>query len=325
MKHSLQVDLFDSAEKHLVEVASVRSADQVAVWAKVWRERLDPDGAAPRESELRERRGLWLGREKRGLVPFWGACDPLSAGQLHAVFAEANNPDAAPRFLSDEDRERGSAQTETAAGNIVHSVTDPRTREQRQLDVLLGLITAGTRSTGLEPGGMRSIATVMAVVTLKDLESGTGIGWLDDVDEPISGASIKELACDAGFRKTLLGNAGEVLYVGRLQRLFTPAQRRALAVRDGGCVWQNCQAPPGWCHAHHVEEYNSNGKHGPTNIDNGVLLCSAHHHYLHNSAFTIKMIDGIPHLLAPPWIDPEQKWQKLGNSRILLTAMAAAA
>ena len=128
------------------------------------------------------------------------------------------------------------------------------------------------------------------------------------------------MACDAGHRKVVLGNSGEILYVGRLQRLFTAAQRRALAVRDGGCVWLNCAAPPGWCHAHHVEEYNSNGKHGLTDIDNGVLLCPAHHHMLHNSSFTVKMVDGKPWLLAPTWIDPGQTWRPLGRARVTMTA-----
>jgi hypothetical protein len=319
-RHSLEVALFQEAEASLVALAATDSADQVAIWARVWRERLDPDGSEPRESQLRERRGLWLGRERQGLVPFWGSCDPASSALLRAVFSESANPGNEPRFLGDDDRERAADAVATADGNLVWRPSDPRTREQRQLDVLLGLVTAGTRATGLEPGGMRSMTTVMATVRLEDLESGRGIGWLDDVAEPIAAATIRELACDAGHRKVLLGNAGEILYFGRLQRLFTAAQRRALAVRDGGCVWPNCQAPPSWCHAHHVEEFNSNGKRGPTDIDNGVLLCPAHHHMLHNSAHSLKMVDGRPHLLAPPWLDPEQEWRPLGRSRVTMAA-----
>ena len=319
-KHSLEAELLQEAEQSLVALSETESADHVATWARVWRERLDPDGAEPRDAELRARRGLWLGREKHGLVPFWGACDPSSSALLRAVFTESSNPDCAPRFLSDDDRERAILTVTTDEGNRVERIRDLRTREQRQLDVLVGLVTAGTRATGLEPGGMRSTATVMAVVTLDDLENGRGVGWLDDVDEPISIAAIREMACDAGHRKVVLGNSGEILYVGRLQRLFTAAQRRALAVRDGGCVWLNCTAPPGWCHAHHVEEYNSNGKHGLTDMDNGVLLCPAHHHMLHNSSFTVKMVDGKPWLLAPTWIDPGQTWRPLGRARVTMAA-----
>jgi hypothetical protein len=275
--------------------------------ARAWREALDPDGAQPREEQLRERRGFTLGRERNGMTPFWGAADPISAAQLKAAFAESTAPDAAPRFLDEADAE-GAATLPAADGDIVLRVSDPRTPAQRRLDVLVGLLMAGVRSTG-----QRSTAAVAAVVLLSDLEKGEGVGWLDDVAEPVCIETIRELACDAGFYRVLLGNDGEVLAEGLRERYFTPAQRRALAVRDGGCVWPGCNAPPSWCHAHHVVPWSEGGK---TDIENGALLCPAHHHMLHNSPFTMKMINGRPHLLAPPWLDPVGDWRVLGKSRI---------
>jgi hypothetical protein len=306
----------DAAERALVDAASRDSADLVGVEARAWREALDPDGAEPREAELRMRRRFSLGRESHGLTPFSGACDPASAALLRAAFAESTAPDAGPRFLDADDAARGSETISTADGEVVTAVRDPRTPEQRQHDVLIGLITAGMRATGGEPGGMRSTATVMAVVRLSDLDSGRGVGWLDDVAEPVSVATIRELACGDGYRTSVVDDFGEQLYEGRRHRYFTPAQRRALAVRDGGCVWPQCTAPPSWCHAHHVEEWEAHGRHGPTDLDNGVLLCAAHHHMLHDSAFTMTMVDGRPLLLAPRWIDPEQVWRPVGRSRV---------
>jgi len=306
----------DAAELALVDASTRESADLVAVEARLWREALDPDGAELREGELRQRRRFSLGRESHGLTPFSGACDPASAALLRAAFAESTAPDAGPRFLDAEDAARGSESITTADGDIVTTVRDPRTREQRQYDVLIGLITAGLRSTGSEPGGMRSTATVMAVVKLSDLDSGRGVGWLDDVAEPVSVATVRELACGDGYRTYVTDDFGEPLYEGRRTRYFTPAQRRALAVRDGGCVWPQCTAPPSWCHAHHVEEWKAHGHHGSTDLDNGVLLCPAHHHMLHDSAFTMKMIDGRPRLLAPPWIDRDQEWRPVGRGRV---------
>lgn len=307
----------EAAELALVDASGRDSADLVGIEARVWREALDPDGAELREDELRERRRFSLGRESHGLTPFSGACDPASAALLRAAFAESTAPDAGPRFLDAEDAARGRETISTAEGEILTTIRDPRTREQRQLDVLLGLVTAGLRSTGTEPGEQRSTTTVMAVVRLSDLDSGRGVGWLDDVEESVSVATIRELACDAGYRHLVIDDAGQPLYEGRLKRYFTPAQRRALAVRDGGCVWPQCTAPPGWCHAHHIEEWKANGNHGATDIDNGVLLCPAHHHMLHDSAFTMKMIDGRPRLLAPPWVDPDQEWRPLARGRAL--------
>ena len=80
-------------------------------------------------------------------------------------------------------------------------------------------------------------------------------------------------------------------------------------------MWPQCTAPPSWCHAHHVLEYENGGK---TDVDNGALLCPAHHHMLHASEFTMRMIRGRPTLLAPPWLDPGQVYRPLGRSRVLM-------
>ncbi|MEP6479745.1 MAG: DUF222 domain-containing protein [Rhodoglobus sp.] len=300
----------DAAELELTAAATLDTADNVATMARVWREYLDPDGAELRDSELRDQRNFRFGRERNGMTPFSGVADPTSAALLRAAFTEANAPDAAPRFLSEED----AAQLDDSVHAFATDTPfprDPRTREQRQLDVLIGLITAGLRSTNL-----KCTATVMAVVQLSDLRSGTGVGWLDDVEEPVSAATIQELACDAGFRRMLLGTNGEVLALGRTERLFSTAQRLALAVRDGGCVWSGCSAPPSWCHAHHVREWTAHD--GPTDIDNGTLLCPAHHHQLHNSGYQMRMVDGRPQLLAPVLIDPDQRWRPVGRSRVTM-------
>jgi len=295
--HTERPELIALAEQYLVTVAGTESADLVAIHARVQREALDPDGAPQREEQLRGRRAFRLGREHHGVTPFSGACDPVSAAMLRAAFAETNAPDATPRFLTADDRETGT-----------DLIPDPRTREQRQHDVLFGLITAGFRSTAL-----RSTTTVMAVVRLADLDRGRGVGWLDDVDEPVSIDTVRELVCDAGFRTIVIGAHGEIISEKPLERFFNSAQRRALAVRDGGCVWPHCTAPPSWCHAHHVREWHEGGE---TTVANGVLLCPAHHHLLHSSAFTMEMTNGRPQLLAPPWIDPDQHWRPLGRARV---------
>ncbi|MFP5415459.1 MAG: HNH endonuclease signature motif containing protein [Actinomycetes bacterium] len=73
----------------------------------------------------------------------------------------------------------------------------------------------------------------------------------------------------------MLGGASLPLDEGRAQRLFTPAQKLALALRDGGCSFPGCELPPGDCDAHHVAPWLSGGS---TDLSNGVLLCPHHHH-----------------------------------------------
>ena len=161
---------------------------------------------------------------------------------------------------------------------------------------------------------MRSTAQVTAVVSLEDLKTGKGIGWLDGVDEPVSIATIEQLVCANGKSLVVMGEKGEPLYLYRGRRYFTEQQMQALAVRDGGCVWPGCHSPSAWADGHHVREYERDE--GPTNIDNGVLLCPHHHRMLHHSDYEMKMIGGRPYLIPPVFIDAERTPILLGRSRI---------
>jgi hypothetical protein len=306
------------AETALVETAAVARADEVGVQARAWREALDPDGAEPRDERLLRKRSFRLGVEKEGLVPFTGQLEPVGAALLKSAFAEADKRGAAPRFLSEADERAGATFVTSDTGETTLTVIDRRTREQRHYDVVTGLLKAGIRSTGSGAGEMKSTAAVTAVITLGDLRSRTGVGWIEGIDEPVAAATVEELVCAAGYAPLLLGDKGEILHYGRTRRLFSDAQKRAMAVRDGGCV--NCGAPPGACEGHHVREWDADE--GPTDIDNGVLLCSACHHMIHTNDFTLRMIGGAPHILAPPWLDPSQIWRPLANPRLgMITAL----
>jgi hypothetical protein len=302
------------AETELVTAAARDSADLIGVQARAWREALDPDGAEPRDERIHRLRSFRVGREnENGLTPFSGVAEPYFAGLLRAAINNANKPGVEPRFLSEADRQAGLSIVETDEGEVIEGVTDPRTRDQRNYDVLQGVVTAGLRSTGTKTGELRDLAQVTAVITMDDFQSGVGVAWLDDVTEPISAAKAEELVCATGLAKVIIGENGEPLYLGKHKRYFTAAQMRALAVRDGGCVWPGCGAPAAWADGHHVRAYADGG---PTDIDNGVLLCPYHHHKLHRSGFRIRMIDARPHMLLTPAMDPAQRWRPIGKSRI---------
>ena len=81
------------------------------------------------------------------------------------------------------------------------------------------------------------------------------------------GARITALAT------TLLGTRIP-LAVGRTARTATPAQRRALAARDKGCIIPGCGIPAEACQTHHVQDWAAGGN---TDLPNLALLCWAHH------------------------------------------------
>jgi hypothetical protein len=65
-------------------------------------------------------------------------------------------------------------------------------------------------------------------------------------------AVLARLSCDSPIRRILVDEQGAVLHHGRARRFASPVQKRALAVRDGGCVIPGCPAPPERCDVHHV-------------------------------------------------------------------------
>jgi HNH endonuclease len=80
------------------------------------------------------------------------------------------------------------------------------------------------------------------------------------------------------------------LELGRTTRVVQPAQRVALAVRDGGGVFPGCERPLAWCEAHHIQHWLDGG---PTDLANLVLLCRAHHRAVHEGGWRLaRLPDG---------------------------------
>jgi Domain of unknown function (DUF222)/HNH endonuclease len=107
----------------------------------------------------------------------------------------------------------------------------------------------------------------------------------------------QHLLCDPIFRPLLVDGRLVPLAMGRAVRLATPAQRRALAVRDRGCVFPGCDRPPGWCDAHHIVAYDAGGA---TDLLNLVLLCRHHHGVTHRRGWSLQ-VDGDG---TPTWTTP---------------------
>ena len=132
-------------------------------------------------------------------------------------------------------------------------------------------------------------ATVIVRIDLDDLEAGTGHGTIDGTDQPVSVAAVRRMAAAGGVIPCVLDGAGEILDFGRERRLFTRAQKLALAERDGGCAL--CGLPPNMTKVHHIDWWKRDA--GPTDLSNGILLCESCHHRIHDNGWDIR-IDNPP-------------------------------
>jgi hypothetical protein len=100
-----------------------------------------------------------------------------------------------------------------------------------------------------------------------------------------------------------LDPSGAIMNYGREKRLATPAMRLALAARDRGCTFPGCDRTSAWCESNHVIPWAQGG---PTSIENMGLLCGFHHRNFGPRGWTATMLNGRPHYIPPPWIDPQQ-------------------
>ena len=108
--------------------------------------------------------------------------------------------------------------------------------------------------------------------------SARAVAWA-----PGSGGTPTASARIAALASTLLGTRIP-LAVGRTARTATPAQRRALAARDRGCIIPGCAIPAEACQTHHVQDWAAGGA---TDLPNMALLCWAHHRQVDLGMWTI--------------------------------------
>ncbi len=90
------------------------------------------------------------------------------------------------------------------------------------------------------------------------------------------------LACDGSVATQWMVD-GLPVDLGRTKRVVSPALRRTLHVRDGGCVFPGCHRKR-FTQAHHLIHWADGG---PTDLDNLATFCSWHHHLVHEGGFTV--------------------------------------
>ncbi|RFA12942.1 hypothetical protein B7R21_08825 [Subtercola boreus] len=286
---------------------SVREVDDLAIR---YREHLDPDGAEPRDADLFERRFLTLTPHCSGMTRVTG----MLTGSMAGIIGAALEPFTSPRIVSfqpdpatSNDGDGEGEGGDDGGGVLGDAVTaDTRSAGQKRADGLVQLIELGAKDPAV-PRLNGAAPTVNLHATLEDVTSGRGVGWIDGLTEPVPYSTVETLLCHGDVITTLFGEHGQVIQHGKTRRLFTTAQNRALAARDGGCVWPGCNAPPSWCESHHVDGWVSpTHPGGLTDLDNGALLCHFHHSNVHKARWKLTIRNGTPHVTPPAKLDWNQ-------------------
>ncbi|HEY4225276.1 MAG TPA: DUF222 domain-containing protein [Pseudolysinimonas sp.] len=283
---AVPAEVLEQAAERLCGEAEMLDPDRLQRRAREVRDEIDEDGVADREAERRARRSLRLVRQADGMTRIIWLLDPESAAVVTEVYDRATSPRrGGPRFIDPEQRAAASALRD-----------DPRSTEQIASDSFAELLrqsAAVDRDVLLGSGA----PAVRVLVTAAALEAGLGHGVLES-GESVAIATVERLACAGGALPVILDGAGQVLDLGREQRLYNRRQRLALAVRDGGCMWPGCDRPPSWTEAHHVRQWARDR--GRTDLADGILLCRHHHLRLHDEGWQIERRSGRYWLAAPP-------------------------
>jgi len=151
---------------------------------------------------------------------------------------------------------------------------DEQTIAMRRADALEGLAESYLNTgTGDSSGGDRY--TVHVHTRVEDLQEAGDV----------SAETPRRESCDCGVVHWLENEKGQALDIGRRSRNITPAIRRALEHRDGGCSFPGCTTHR-HVDAHHVVHWADGGE---TKLDNLVLLCRHHHRLVHEGGFGVSL------------------------------------
>ncbi|HXO28423.1 MAG TPA: DUF222 domain-containing protein [Thermoanaerobaculia bacterium] len=261
--------------------------------------RVDRIAAGQSEKRLYAARYLRAYTDEDGMVVVTGRLAPeAGAALLRALEAGVE------ALYGPHPGQPAGAVPEEAAVIEVAAATEDASFEQRRADAL-GLVAESALAASLDPGSRGDRYQVVVHVDAEVLAPGSegGSSWLADGSH-VSAETSRRLACDSARVVMQHAADGRLLDVGRRTRAISPALRRALEHRDGGCRFPGCSRR--FCDAHHVEPWAQGGA---TSLANTLLLCRRHHRAVHEGGFSMELApdgearfyrpDGRPLLEAP--------------------------
>jgi len=158
----------------------------------------------------------------------------------------------------------------------------------RRADALVRLATGYRNHSRAQSSSEKYLVHIHTdMETLK--QDGTGAEAEIESGGKICAETTRRISCDSAVVQWLDKHDGQPLSTGRKSRAIAPSIRRALQRRDGGCRFPGCTASH-FVDAHHIHHWVDGGE---TCMENLILLCSRHHHLVHEGGFgLLKLASG---------------------------------
>lgn len=260
--------VMERAEVALVGEAARLSPRELQKAARHLEAVIDPQGAEEAEGKalVREERSAWEKTTLRitsrfdGTHRISGVIPDAAAHRLRTFLQAWTQPRKRPVY-DDVRPVRSDQANGRAFCDLLESVNPSRTPDHG--------------------GDTTAIVVTIGLTELRRDLGAAALGGIDS-DNRTSASEARRLACSAAIIPAILGGKSQVLDLGRSQRLFSPAQRKALRIKHATCQVDDCDVPSTWCEAHHVDPWSHGGR---TDLRDALLLCSHHHRRIHDQRF----------------------------------------
>ncbi|HVM13277.1 MAG TPA: DUF222 domain-containing protein [Egibacteraceae bacterium] len=245
------VEIFAAQEAELATYLMPLTVAGVSQAMSVWVTRARPEPSEPKEPE----RSLHLSPTLDDRWDLDGALDP-EGGAVVAAALRLATPD---------------------------STDIPGDPAARRADALVDVCRFFLDHQRSRAGG-RHRPHVNVIVELEDLLAGRGGRVVDGPS--LDGPTVSRRFCDSAVHRVVMAGRSSILDYGTSTRTIPAPLWNALVIRDEHCRFPGCDRPSGWGEGHHVVWVTQGGT---TELANLVLVCSRHHHVLHQPGWHAKL------------------------------------
>jgi len=167
----------------------------------------------------------------------------------------------------------------------------------------LNALNAVLRNVDPDSAGKRVTPEIVVHANYADLCDLASLQGITAHRVKLSGPELRTMLCEAKVLSPIYNADGVIMDIGRDARLFPRWMKLAARDRDGGCLVPGCTTEPALLEFHH---YTPWAKGGHTRLQDCCPLCTKHHVMVHSGYLKLVKIKGLPYVILPKHLDPEQ-------------------